>query len=138
MAGAKFTTRPVSPDIGCEITGLDVTRDLADPEVFAEVKDLLGKHHMLVFKGQEMDAEKMIAFTERFGELDIHILRQFTHKDHATVSIISNMEDRKANVNDVSLNWHTDLAYRRRPSAFVTLYADVVPEEGADTRFAAV
>jgi len=73
-----------------------------------------------------------------FGELDIHILRQFTHKDHATVSIISNMEDRKANVNDVSLNWHTDLAYRKRPSAFVTLYADVVPEEGADTRFAAV
>ena len=138
MAGAKFTTRPVSPDIGCEITGLDVTRDLADPEVFVEVKDLLGKHHMLVFKGQKMDAEKMIAFTERFGELDIHILRQFTHKDHATVSIISNMEDRKANVNDVSLNWHTDLAYRKRPSAFVTLYADVVPEEGADTRFAAV
>jgi taurine dioxygenase len=48
------------------------------------------------------------------------------------------MEDRKANVNDVSLNWHTDLAFRPKPSAYVALYAEVVPEIGADTRFAAV
>ena len=137
MSQLPFAVRPVSPDIGCEITGLDVA-DLSDPAVLAQVRTLLGRHHMLVFKNQAMDAEKMIAFTTHFGELDTHILRQFTHRDHATVSIISNMEDRKANVNDVSLNWHTDLAYRKQPPAFVTLYAAVVPEEGADTRFASM
>lgn len=137
MAPANFTTRPVSRDIGCEISGLDV-KELANPETFAAVKALLGKHHMLVFKDQKIDAEKMIEFTSRFGELDKHILRQFTHKDHAVLNIISNMEDRKANVNDVSLNWHTDLAYRKRPTAYVALYAEVVPEVGADTRFASV
>lgn len=137
MSEVKFSTRPISPDIGCEITGLDV-RQLSDPAILAEIKGLLGKHHMLVFKDQKMDPAAMIEFTGHFGELDTHILRQFTDKDHARVNVISNMEDRKANVNDVSLNWHTDLAYRPKPSAFVALYAEVVPEVGADTRFAAV
>lgn len=137
MPRRSFDARALSPDLGCEITGLDVG-GIGDPAILAEVKALLGRHHMLVFKDQKMDAARMIAFTEHFGELDTHILRQFTHPDHATVSIISNIEDRKPNVNDVSLNWHTDLAYRPRPSAFVTLYAEVVPEEGADTRFASM
>ncbi|MEQ8349609.1 MAG: TauD/TfdA family dioxygenase [Sneathiellaceae bacterium] len=132
-----FAARPLSPDLGCEIRGLDVGT-LSGSSHLPQVKALLNRHHMLVFKEQRMDAARMIAFTEHFGELDTHILRQFTHKDHATVSIISNIEDRKPNVNDVSLNWHTDLAYRKRPSAFVTLYAEVVPEVGADTRFASM
>ena len=118
MAEQQFTSRQITREIGCEIGGLDV-RELADPAIMAEIKALIGKHHMLVFKDQEVGPHELIAFTERFGEPNSHILKQYTHRDHPGVYVISNVEDRLANVNDVSLNWHTDLAYRANPSAFV-------------------
>lgn len=134
---AQFTTREITPEIGCEISGLDVRR-LADPAILAEIKTLIGKHHMLCFKDQKLGAQEMVDFTEHFGEPDSHILRQYTHRDHPAVYVISNVEDRLANVNDVSLNWHTDLAFKTHPSAFVVLHAETVPEVGADTCFASM
>jgi taurine dioxygenase len=135
MAEPHFTSREITPEIGCEISGLDVRR-LSDPAVLAEVRRLIGKHHMLCFKDQKIGANELVEFTRNFGEPDSHILKQYTHKDNDSVYVISNVEDRLANVNDVSLNWHTDLAYKSNPSAFVVLYAERVPEEGADTCFA--
>ncbi len=134
---AQFTTRQITPEFGCEISGLDVRR-LAEPAILAETKALIGRHHMLCFKDQRLDAREMVAFTEHFGEPDSHILRQYTDRDHPAVYVISNIEDRLANVNDVSLNWHTDLAFKTHPSAFVALHAETVPEEGADTCFASM
>jgi taurine dioxygenase len=137
MGTQAFTTREITREIGCEISGLDVRR-LDDPAIMAEVKDLIGKHHMLVFKDQTLSPVEMVAFTERFGEPDSHIIKQYTHRDSEKVYVISNVEDRLANVNDVSLKWHTDLAYKQHPSAFVALYAERVPEVGADTCFASM
>jgi taurine dioxygenase len=137
MAQQPFTAREITPEIGCEISGLDVRR-LSDPAVEARVKELIGRHHMLVFKDQKLDPHELIEFTGHFGEPDSHVLKQYTHRDHPGVYVISNVEDRDANVNDVSLNWHTDLAYKSHPSAFVILHAETVPEEGADTCFASM
>jgi taurine dioxygenase len=137
MVEQAFTTRQITKEIGCQISGLDI-RALSDPALFAQIKGLIGKHHMLVFKDQEIGPHQLIDFTDRFGEHDSHILSQYTHKDHPGVYVISNVEDRVANVNDVSLNWHTDLAYRPFPSAFVILYAEKVPEVGAETCFASM
>lgn len=137
MSKQSFSARQITDEIGYEISGLDVRR-LSEPEIFAEVKALIGKHHMLVFKNQNLGPLDLVAFTDKFGEYDSHILKQYTHRDHPGVYVISNVEDRVANVNDVSLNWHTDLAYKSHPSAFVILYAEKVPEVGADTCFASM
>jgi len=137
MAEQHFTAREITKEIGCEIGGLDVRR-LSDPVLAAEVRTLIGRHHMLVFKDQKLDARELIDFTRHFGEPDSHVLKQYTHRDHPEVYVISNVEERDANVNDVSLNWHTDLAYKSHPSAFVILHAEQVPEEGADTCFASM
>jgi taurine dioxygenase len=123
MASPQFKASSITDEIGCEISGLDV-RQLSDPAVAAEVKRLIGKHHMLVFKDQNLGPQEMVDFTNHFGEPDSHILKQFTHRDNPAVYVISNVEERPANVNDVSLNWHTDLAYKTHPSAFVVLYAE--------------
>jgi taurine dioxygenase len=137
MASPQFKATSITDEIGCEISGLDV-RQLSDPAVAAEVKRLIGKHHMLVFKDQNLGPQEMVDFTNHFGEPDSHILKQFTHRDNPAVYVISNVEERPANVNDVSLNWHTDLAYKTHPSAFVVLYAEQVPPDGADTCFASM
>jgi taurine dioxygenase len=137
MAEQPFAAREITPEIGCEISGLDVRR-LADPALLARVKALIGRHHLLLFKGQTLAARDLVDFTRHFGEPDSHILRQYTHRDHPDVYVISNVDDRLANVNDVSLNWHTDLAFKAHPSAFVALYAERVPEVGADTCFASM
>jgi taurine dioxygenase len=137
MSGQAFTARQITDEIGCEINGLDV-RKLSDPNTMGQIKALIGKHHMLLFKDQKLGAHDLVDFTKHFGEPDSHILKQYTHRDHPYVYVISNVEDRVANVNDVSLNWHTDLAYRSHPSAFVILYAEKVPEVGAETCFASM
>ncbi len=137
MAEPPFTAREITREIGCEISGLDVRR-LSDPVLAAQVRKLIGRHHMLVFKDQKLAARELIDFTRHFGEPDSHVLRHYTHRDHPEVYVISNVEERDANVNDVSLNWHTDLAYKSHPSAFVILHAEQVPEEGADTCFASM
>ena len=137
MGTQVFATREITPEIGCEISGLDARR-LAEPAVLAEVKDLIGKHHMLVFKDQDLSADELVAFTAHFGEPDSHIITQYTHRDNDKVYVISNVEERLANVNDISLNWHTDLAYKEHPSAFVVLLADRVPEVGGETCFASM
>lgn len=137
MGQQAFTTREITREIGCEISGLAV-QQLDDPALFAQVKELIGKHHMLCFKNQTVSPDELVAFTERFGEPDSHIIKQYTHRDNDKVYVISNVEDRLANVNDVSLNWHTDLAYKQFPSAFVVLFAERVPEVGADTCFASM
>ena len=137
MGTQTFATREITREIGCEISGLDVRR-LGESSILAQVKDLIGKHHMLVFKDQKLSASEMVAFTEHFGEPDGHILGQYTHRDSDKVYVISNVEERLANVNDVSLNWHTDLAFKSHPSAFVVLYAERVPEVGAETCFASM
>ena len=69
----QFTSRQITREIGCEIRGLDVRR-LTDAAVLAEVKRLIGKHHMLVFKDQKLGAQDLIDFTHYFGEPDSHIL----------------------------------------------------------------
>ena len=40
---AQFTTRQITPEFGCEISGLDVRR-LAEPAILAEIKAVSYTH----------------------------------------------------------------------------------------------
>ena len=68
-ACSDFTVAPVSPVIGAEVIGLDVSRPL-DPPTLAVVRDAFQKHHMLCFRDQRLVDDQLVAFSTQFGALE--------------------------------------------------------------------
>jgi len=143
-AKQAFSVVPLNDEIGAEIVGIDLSRPL-DDEAFAGVRDAFFRHSVVVFRDQHITAEQQIAFSRRFGELEIHVLKQFLHPRHPEILLISNIVEDGRNIGlaDAGRYWHSDLCYRPAPSMGSLLYALEVPHDGeggplGDTLFASV
>jgi len=81
-----------------------------------------------------------VAFARQFGELQIHVLKQFLTTPYPELYVQSNkQEDGKPIGNHKEgWNWHSDLSYLEFPCLGSVLYAREVPPEGADTLFASM
>ena len=66
--------RPLTPHLGAEITGVDLSQPL-DNEAFAAVHQAFLDWSVLVFRDQELDREQHKAFGRRFGEFGERRLR---------------------------------------------------------------
>jgi taurine dioxygenase len=119
--------RTLTPTIGAEISGLDLTR--IDSGAFSAIRQALLDHLVIVFHGQTLVPEDHLAFGQRFGELESpHPV--FPHlPDHPQISVLENRGN-KGVYND---EWHTDVTFRPAPALGSILYARVVPETGGDT-----
>ena len=120
--------RRADAPLGAEIVGVDLSRPVADEE-FAAVEDAFVTNGVVVFRDQSITEEQHIAFSRRFGDLDIHVLKQYLHPRHPEILMISNVEEngRKIGVADAGRYWHTDLSYVKEPSRCSLLYAREVP-----------
>jgi len=126
---------------GAEI-GFDLSRALGDDD-FAEIERLFHQHIVVCFRGQTLSNERHIAFSRRFGELEIHIVEKYLLPGHPEILLISNLRDDAGELiglADAGFTWHTDTSYRRRPSRCSLLYAKEVPDRDGkplgDTVFA--
>ncbi|UFQ95857.1 TauD/TfdA dioxygenase family protein [Pseudomonas wenzhouensis] len=133
----SFAIRPFDAPLGAEIIGLDLTRPLSD-EDFARIHRAHLDHALLVFRDQRITPEQQIAFSRRFGPLQIHVLRQFLLSNHSEIFIISNIIEngQPIGLGDAGKFWHSDLSYKELPSLGSMLLAQELPEEGGDTLFA--
>jgi len=129
--------------LGAQIHGIDLSQELAD-EVFEEIVAAFHEHGVLVFRGQKLDPDKHVAFSRRWGRLDVNVRSEFNSKSHPEVLIISNiLEDGKPiGVQDAGRFWHTDLCYRENPARATIIHAIEVPgKEGrpaGDTLYASM
>ena len=64
----NLTVRPVNPAVCAEIGGVDVA-NLSDAE-FREVERAWYAHSALLFRGQQLTDDDLLAFCLRFGEHD--------------------------------------------------------------------
>ena len=62
-----FDVVKLSPMIGAEIRGLDLTKDMS-PAVVAALYRAWLDHIVLVFRGQELDQEALLRVTSWFGQ----------------------------------------------------------------------
>lgn len=133
----SFDIRPFDAPLGAEIVGLDLSRPLNDDD-FARVHQAHLDHGLLVFREQRITPEQQIAFSRRFGPLQIHVLKQFLLANHPEIFIISNIEEngQPIGLGDAGKFWHSDLSYKEFPSLGSMLLAQELPEEGGDTLFA--
>lgn len=134
----RFEIRPFAgAPLGAEVLGLDLSRPLDDAD-FARVHRAHLDHGLLVFREQRITPEQQIAFSRRFGPLQIHVLKQFLLAGHPEIFIISNIKEngQPIGLGDAGKFWHSDLSYKEFPSLGSMLLAQELPEEGGDTLFA--
>ena len=129
--------RPLSAALGAEVVGVDLSRPL-DDNTFARIHEAHLEHLVLAIRDQDLTPEQHIAFSRRFGELDIHVLDQFLLPGHPEILVVSNkkVDGRAVGLQDAGNYWHSDISYREFPSLGSLLYALEIPPEGGDTLFA--
>ena len=84
IAPQTFDIRPFSGAVGAEIIGLDLSRPINDQD-FARIHRAHLDHHVVVFRDQRITPEQHIAFSRRFGVLQIHVLKQFLLAGHPEI-----------------------------------------------------
>ena len=126
----SITITPQSPTIGAEIAGVDLGTELSDGAI-AEIRQALLDWKVLFFRDQDITTAQHLAFSRRFGELEIHPFGA-PHPDHPEVLQITHDENAPGQEN----GWHSDVTWRLQPSLGSVLRMLDGPEVGGDTLFA--
>ena len=115
--------------------GAEIVFDLAQPideRSFREIERLFHDNIIVFFRDQLLTNEHHIAFSRRFGELEIHIVKKYLLPDHPEILLVSNIKDANGEhigLADAGFTWHSDVSYRRNPSRCSLLYAKEVPHD---------
>lgn len=129
-AFTRLSVEPMTPTIGAEISGIDLSGAL-DDETIGEIRAALLAHKVIFFRDQDINRAQHIAFARRFGELEIHPATPADQPDREVLHIAYG-PDSKGREN----NWHSDVTWRAEPSLGSILRAVELPPVGGDTLFA--
>jgi taurine dioxygenase len=122
-----------------EALGAEIVVDLAgdiDDVTFREIEAAFHDHIVVVFRGQRLSSARQIAFSRRFGELEIHIVKKYLLADYPEILLVSNIKNaagENIGLADAGFTWHSDVSYRQHPSRCSLLYAIEVPEQDGVT-----
>ena len=124
---------PLTPRIGAEISGVDLTKSLGNQQ-YQKLHDALMEHSVLFFRDQKVDVEKHTYLGRLFGELHIHPGSP-PPPGHPEILIVHADENSKHIAGE---NWHSDVTCDAEPPMGSILHLWEVPESGGDTLFASM
>jgi taurine dioxygenase len=113
---------------GAEIN-FDLSKEVSD-RIFREIEHAFHDNIVVCFRAQQLQNERQIEFSRRFGELEIHVIKKYLLTGHPEILLISNIKDENGEnigLADAGFTWHTDVSYVKRPSRCSLLYAKEVP-----------
>lgn len=128
--------RPLAPEIGAEIIGLDLSAPLDDAALQA-VRDAWHQHCILLFRGQHLDEDQELAFAGKFGPI-APLVTKHDVKFKPGVMLVSNIRENGKEIGvlpDGEMYFHSDQCYAEKPLAATMLYAIEIPKTGGNTLF---
>jgi alpha-ketoglutarate-dependent 2,4-dichlorophenoxyacetate dioxygenase len=148
LGGKSVDITPLSSDFAGEVTGIDLTETLTATQV-ASIEAGMDRFAVLVFHDQHFDDETQLAFSRRFGELEISSGGEMARPEDRRLKLemadISNLDHRgKMREADDRVRlgalgnrlWHSDASFRAIPAKYSLLSARFVPTAGGNTEFA--
>ena len=133
-----LTIRPVTPAVGAEISGVNLSR-LSDAE-FTQIEHAWNRHGALLFRDQQISDDDLLAFSRRFGDLDPPPVQEHGRQSpegYPDIYVVSNVLDAKgAPIGALGAGeavWHTDMSYLPVPPDASMLFSLEVPPSGGDT-----
>ena len=123
---------PPAGGIGAEIRGVDIL-DLG-PEEFAEVRGLVYRHKLVVFRDQTPSTAEYVVFAQRLGEPQIYFQERYHHPNFPEVVVFSNetRDGERFGVAGTGHDWHTDCQFLETPPHLTLLYPRVLPESRSE------
>jgi taurine dioxygenase len=130
---------PTGRALAAEVRGVDLRT--VDENVFAAVHRAWLDNLVLLFRGQELSIDQLIAFSRRLGDLDLAPIQETGRRfveGHPEIYIVSNVVENGVAIGSLGagdLVWHTDMSYQEDPPKASILYALEVPPAGGNTGF---
>ena len=105
----------LTPKIGAEIEGIDLSQSLARDAVHW-LKEQLVKHKVIFFRDQKIDTQQHLDFARQFGVLETHPVNP--KEGFPEVLILHHHAD---NAPSDTAIWHSDVTWRSEPSLGLSL-----------------
>jgi len=121
---------PLTPTIGAEVEGIDLSRPL-DARTVSALRRALLDWKVLFFRDQDITTEQHLAFARNFGDLEVH---PFAPQKPGYPEVLAITHD--ANSRGKENTWHSDVTWRLEPSLGSILRVLEIPPVGGDTLFA--
>lgn len=142
---------PLHPVFGAQLTGVDIREPLDDATIRA-IDDAMAKYAILLVRGQPMTPDQQMAFTRRFGPLDLGFRRvktapgpstghRFEYQELADISnvevdeSIAKRDSRKIISNIANQFWHADSSFQKPRARYSMLHAVRLPGSGGNTEY---
>jgi taurine dioxygenase len=123
----------LTPTIGAEIRGVDLSKDLGNHQ-FDEVQRALTENLVIFFRNQAISVDQHKAFGRRFGRLHVHPAAPAGLEQHPEILVIRADENSKHVAGE---EWHSDVSCDPEPPMGSILHLTTVPPDGGgDTMFA--
>jgi len=128
-----FEVTPLTPHLGAEIGGIDLTRPLGNEQVDG-LHRALATHQVLFFRDQPLDLEQHKRLGRHFGELHVHPNTPGP-EGHPEILPIHADATSKRIAGEI---WHSDVSCDAEPPLGSILHLHTVPPAGGDTLFASM
>ncbi len=133
---------PLGPGFAAEVRGAGMADVAASDEIYAEVRAAFEEHSVLVFRAQPITNELQMAYSRKFGPLEI--AKAASRGEGTPFSILTNVEpdgslvppghkeELRAKANQL---WHTDSCFKIPPALASVLSGRTVATTGGETEF---
>ncbi|MFZ1990567.1 MAG: TauD/TfdA family dioxygenase [Alphaproteobacteria bacterium] len=140
-----LTIKPILPNFGAEISGVDISRAL-DEATQREVVAAQDKYGVTVYRDTHLNDETHVAFSRIFGHLELApaIAGRKTRHSHRELFDASNLDVDGKIITDEMIRlhkkgdrlWHTDSSFMELRSSHSLLLCHEAPPEHGETWFA--
>lgn len=132
-----MTIVPKDAPLGAEVRGVDLRQPLS-PGDHRKLVDALYCHHLLIFRGQDLEPGIFERFAALWGELYVETYDNMCLTGHPAIMQVGNVGPllAKEQFRNGASFWHTDRAYATDCNAVTLLYSVIAPAQGGETHFA--
>jgi alpha-ketoglutarate-dependent 2,4-dichlorophenoxyacetate dioxygenase len=134
---------PLGPGFAAELRGVALADIAADDATYRETRAAFEEHSVLLLRGQKVSDEAQLAFSRRFGPLEVTKVGSLGAGTNLVIlstigpdGTVLPPDHRFALANKANQLWHTDSTFKRVPALASVLSARVIPEEGGETEYA--
>lgn len=133
---------PLGPGFAAELRGVSLAEIASSNDAYQETRAAFEEHSVLVFRDQDITDDAQIAFSRRFGPLEI--TPATTPGAGTNLIILSTMDEngkvvpadhRLALRNKANQLWHADSTFKSVPALASVLSARIIPARGGETEY---
>src|SRR6516165_11761826 len=133
---------PLRPGFAAELRGVGLAEVAANDAAYKETRAAFEENSVLVFRGQDVTDEVQLAFSRRFGPLEV--TKVASQGEGTNLVILSTIDasgkvvpadHRLALRNKANQLWHTDSTFKRTPALASVLSARIIPARGGQTEY---